>query len=324
MERKTEVRPLTTSRCCASPVKLEAVRSLPLLVLLFCSPGIHPVASDSQTASGSPSAADAQVPVQQAPIQQESVQQALVQRALAAEMRGAQSHDHPMRFLLRKTSPRLTTTKDILETKDGLVARLVSINDKPLTPEDVQKEEARLTALLNDPSLQQHRRQSEDQDTARALKVLRALPQAFLFEYEGTGSSAAVEKFRFHPNPNFSPPDLESQVLTQMSGELWVDPARERVTHLDGHLLQDVDFGWGILGRLNKGGWISIDQADVGENQWRIVHFQMTMSGRVLFKNRSFDTTEDQSRFVPLTTGLDYRKAIEILRSAPAIPSRGR
>jgi hypothetical protein len=251
------------------------------------------------------------------------VQQAFVQRALAAELRAAQDHDHPMRFLLRKTSPRLTTTKDMLETKDGLVARLVSINDKPLSAEDEEKEEARLNALLNDPNLQQHRRQSEEQDTGRALKVLRALPRAFLYEFEGTDPSGAVEKFRFHANPDFSPPDLETQVLTQMSGELWVDPVRERVTHLDGHLLQDVDFGWGILGRLNKGGWISLDQADVGENQWRVVHFKMSMTGRVLFKTRSFDTTEDESRFVPLTPGLDYRKAIEILRSAPAIPSQG-
>ena len=68
---------------------------------------------------------------------------------------------------------------------------------------------------------------------------------------------------------------------------------------------QDVDFGWGILGRLNKGGWIVIEQANVGEHQWRIVHFQMSMSGRVVFKNKVFDTTEDESQFAPLPVGLD-------------------
>jgi hypothetical protein len=297
--------------------KLETVRSLLLLLTVFWWTAIDPAGFDGQSANGPPSAVEAQ---------------ALVQRALAEELHAAQMHDHPMRFLLRKTSPRLTTTKDILETKDGLVARLVAINDKPLSADDEVKEEARLNALLGDPGLQQHRRQSEDQDTARALKVLRALPRAFLYEYAGKGeyagngggSSGTVEKFHFQPNPSFSPPDLETQVLTQMSGELWVDPARERVTHLEGHLIQDVDFGWGILGRLNKGGWISIDQDEVGEHQWRIVHFKMGMSGRVLFKTKSFDTTEDQSRFVPLTTGLDYRKAIEMLRWAPAIPGQGR
>ncbi len=54
-------------------------------------------------------------------------------RALANELRAAQDTSHPMRYQLRKTSPRLTTTKEIYETRDGDVARLVAINDKPLS-----------------------------------------------------------------------------------------------------------------------------------------------------------------------------------------------
>ena len=42
-----------------------------------------------------------------------------------------------------------------------------------------------------------------------------------------------------------------------MIGEIWIDPVHQRVVRLEGHLQQDVDFGWGILGRLNKGGWIA-------------------------------------------------------------------
>jgi hypothetical protein len=80
-----------------------------------------------------------------------------------------------------------------------------------------------------------------------------------------------------------------------------------------------VDFGWGILGRLNKGGWIVIEQAvvgpDMGIGQWRIVRFQMQMSGRVFFKNRTFDTTEEESQFAPLPVGLGYQKAIAMMRA---------
>ncbi len=52
----------------------------------------------------------------------------LVQRALANELHAAQDTGHPMRYRLRKTSPRLPSTKLLVETKDGQVARLVSIN----------------------------------------------------------------------------------------------------------------------------------------------------------------------------------------------------
>jgi hypothetical protein len=241
----------------------------------------------------------------------------LVQRALANEVRSASDTQHPMRYRLRKQSPRLSSTKEICETKDGAVARLVAINDSPLNAADDLKEQTRLNGLLADPGKQRHRKQSQDEDTARAMKVLRSLPNAFLYEYKGPGQRPAgpVAVYTFKPNPRFDPPDLETQVLTQMAGEIWIDPAQERVTRLEGHLLQDVDFGWGLLGRLYKGGWLVLEQADVGDHQWRTVHFQMSLSGRVVFRTKVFDTTEDQSQFVPVPVGLKYQQAIQILRS---------
>jgi hypothetical protein len=134
--------------------------------------------------------------------------EALVQRALATESRAAQdlSHvGHPMRYKLHKTSPNLTSTKEIVETRDGDVARLLSINDQLLSQVDEQKEQARLQSLLDNPSLQQHRKQTEGSDTARALKVLRVLPTAFLYQFAGTVSTptrtpnSPALKFTFIP-----------------------------------------------------------------------------------------------------------------------------
>ena len=254
----------------------------------------------------------------------EAQAEALVQRSLATESRAAQElghASHPMRYRLRKTSPRLTTTKDIVETRDGDVARLLSINDQPLSAADEQKEEARLQALEANPSLQAHRKQSEDSDTARALKVLRVLPTAFLYHFEGTGTTehGTVDKFSFKPNPQFDPPDLETGVLTAMAGELWVDPAQERVVRLAGSLQQDKNIALGIV-ELDKGGWVEIDQADVGEHQWRIVHLKLVMNMRVLFKTKPSDSVQEYSGFVSLPGDVTYRKAIEMLRgdAAPA------
>jgi hypothetical protein len=205
------------------------------------------------------------------------------------------------------------------------VARLLSINDQPLSPADEQQEQARLEALEDNPGLQQHRKQSEDSDTARALKVLRVLPQAFLYEFAGTGTTAAgtVEKFGFKPNPHFDPPDLETGVLTAMAGEIWIDPAQERVVRLAGSLQHDKDFGLGILGELDKGGWIEIEQADVGSRQWRIVHLKLVMNGRVLFKTKNSNSVQEYSQFVPLPEGLSYKQAIQMLRanSWPSTPA---
>ncbi|MGD0522732.1 MAG: hypothetical protein ABSA48_15855 [Terracidiphilus sp.] len=281
------------------------MRSLKSIFLLLLWAILSTVPAQGQTAPATPPAL---TPPQA---------QALVERALATELRTAQDKTHPMRFRMRKSSPRLTSTKEIVETKDGAVARLVSLFDKPLSQAGEQGEQARLDALLSDPSRQRHRKQGEEGDIGIVLKLLRMLPDAYLYEYAGEASGPAgiVERFTFRPNPNFSPPDFETKALTAMTGEIRIDAAQERVTRLEGHLQQDTDYGWGILGRLDKGGWIVIEQADVGGRQWRIARFKIQMNLRVLFKNKSFDTTEEMTQYAPVPLGIDYRQAIQMLRS---------
>lgn len=277
------------------PVKLEIVSRLLPLLWMFSWAG----AAQGQPAALTPTQA-----------------QAMVARALATETSTARDLSHPMRYRLRKSSPRMTSTKEIAETRDGDVARLIALNDQPLSKDDEQHEEARLDALLSDPARQRHRKQSEESDTGIVLKLLRMLPQAFLYEYEGVGQgpSGAVEKFHFRPNPAFSPPDMETQALTAMSGELWIDAAQERVVRLEGHLQQDTNYGLGILGKLDKGGWIVLEQGEVGTGQWRIVRFQIKMSLRILFKMKDFDSVQEMSQYTPLPASLNYRQAIQMLR----------
>jgi hypothetical protein len=243
--------------------------------------------------------------------------QAMLDRSLANELHAAEDASHPMRYELHKVSPRLSSTHAIYETKDGDVARLLSINGEPLSGDGEQRELARLDELAGDPARQRHRQQAEQNDTARALKVLRVLPSAFVYQYAGPGEgpTGKVEKFTFHPNPAFSPPDLETQVLTAMAGEIWVDPAQERVTHLEGRVQQDIDYGWGILGRLDKGGSIAIDQAEVLPGRWRTVSLRMSMTARIVFRTRSFIFTQEQSHFAPLPEGMSYQQAIAMLKN---------
>lgn len=238
--------------------------------------------------------------------------QAFVGRALGNELRAAQETSYLMRYRLRRSTPRLTSTREIYETKKGFVARLLSTNGEPLSAAAEQKEEARLRELAGDPARQRHRKQEEDSDRGRAVKMLRAIPVAFIFSYSGRAQAGAgaVEKFSFRPNPSYSPPDLETQVLSGIAGEIWIDPAQDRVVRLEGHLEHDVDFGWGILGRLNKGGWITMQQSEVLPGQWRMVRMQLAMTGRVLFRTKKFDVTQEQSHFAELPANMGYREAI--------------
>jgi hypothetical protein len=246
---------------------------------------------------------------------------ALVRDASWNEMHASNVSKQPFRFRLHKVDEKGSSTKEIVETRDGDVARLVEVNDKPLTPEQQQKEMARLSNLLAHPELQEHRHRKEKEDSNRADEMVRLLPDAFLYTDLGIvpGANGPAHRLSFKPNPAFLPPDREAEVYHGMAGELWIDVAEKRMVKLDGHLISDVNFGWGVIGRLNKGGTILVVQKDVGMHHWEQTHLQLNLTGKILMvKELSIKTTENASDFHPVEKELTYQDAIHLLeRQSP-------
>ncbi len=242
---------------------------------------------------------------------------ALVRAASWNELHSSNS-GHPFRFRLRKQDETGSTTKDIIETKDGDIARLIAVNDKPLTPERAQAERDRLDNLLAHPELQAHRHKKEQEDSARENEMVRLLPDAFIYTYNGIVNTPNGPAWRldFVPNEKFLPPDREAQVYHGMAGQLWIDCTQKRLSRLDAHLISDVNFGWGVIGRLYKGGTILVIQKDVGENHWEALHLKLNLTGKILMvHNVTFQTTEDSSDHRPVSNALTYKDAIHILES---------
>lgn len=242
---------------------------------------------------------------------------ALVRAASWNELHSSNA-GHPVRFRLRKQDEEGSTTKDIIETREGDIARLVAVNDKPLTPERAAAERERLDNLLAHPELQARRHKREQEDSNRSNEMVRLLPDAFLYTYRGIVSTPDGPAWRlsFVPNENFIPPDREAQVYHGMAGELWIDCEQKRMARLDAHLISDVNFGWGVIGRLYKGGTILVIQQDVGERHWEAIHLKLNLTGKILMVHSiTFQTTEDGSNYKPVSPGLTYKDAIHVLQS---------
>ena len=218
-----------------------------------------------------------------------------------------------------KVDPKGSTVKEIVETKDGDVARLIEKDGKPLPPEEEQTEIARLNHLLEHPEVQEHRHKKEQEDSARGDEMVRMLPDAFLYTFDGMvdGPNGPCYRLKFRPDPAFTPPDREGEVYHGMVGELWVDQAQLRLVKIDAHLISDVNFGWGVLGRLYKGGSILVENADVGMHHWETTHMNLRLQGKVLMmKSVDFSTTEDFSDFQAQTQELSYQEAIHLLQKS--------
>lgn len=252
-----------------------------------------------------------------------ALSQATAQKLVRTVLKTEDAALHPtnvwMRYRLRKSSPRLTTTKWIVETRDGDVAHLIAWNDQPLTAERSQLETSRIQTLLADPSLQRHREQREAVDTERLRKIIHALPEAFIYRYAGilTTPEGAVYRLTFQPNPSFNPFDLETQVLKGMAGELWINVAAQRVVRLQCSRIRDVDYGLGLFAKLDQGGTLLIEQHRVTGGQWRITRMVLKMNARVLFREIQLDTQLELTEFAPVPSAMDYRAGIALLRTLP-------
>jgi hypothetical protein len=240
---------------------------------------------------------------------------ALVRRASQNELHST-APPFPVRYKLRKEDDKVITTKEIVETKDGDVARLLAKADRQLTPEENRVEVDRLNNLLAHPEIQERRHKREQEDSGRADEMIRLLPDAFLYTDLGVapGPNGPAHRLSFKPNPNFHPPDREAEVYHGMEGELWIDQGQERIVKLDAHLIDDVEFGWGILGKLYKGGSLSIEQRDVGHHHWEATLLRLNLTGMALMvKPLSFQTTETSTDFQPVPLNMTYQDAVHML-----------
>lgn len=110
----------------------------------------------------------------------EETPNALVRRAVEQGLAGDAKAGKFM-FRLVRIKPERTETKELIETRDGLVSRLLAVNGKPLTQDQRRREEEKLDRLLTDPKVQRERRKEQQEDQERVLKLVRALPDAFIY-----------------------------------------------------------------------------------------------------------------------------------------------
>jgi hypothetical protein len=220
----------------------------------------------------------------------------LVRRVVTNELK-FQVEDHS-RWMYRheKEESERKQVKEIVETNDGSLSRLLSINGRTLDAAQQQKEDQRLQRLVSHPDEQRKLQQASTKEAERGTHLFNILPNVFVFAYAGRQGDFVTLTFR--PDPNFQPPSIEARVLHSMEGEITVDIKEERLAALSGHLVEDVKFGGGLLGHLDKGGEFEVKQAEVAPGHWEMTVLDVDMKGKaLLFKTIDVQETENHSDF---------------------------
>lgn len=238
----------------------------------------------------------------------------LVREVVYNELHDHQGHGY-WRYWIEQRMPMETRLKVQVETAEGPVTRLSQSNGRPLSIEGQQEEQARLEHLLSSPGEQARHRHEYADDEKRIGRIVALLPDAFLFEY--AGEENGCHRLRFLPNPNYSAHSVEARIFHAMSGEMWVSATYKRLVRLDGHLVENVDFGYGILGRLYKGGWFRLERTQVSATDWKTERLEIHMSGRaMLYKTIARESSEARGGFVPVPAGMNLAQGMTLLEEA--------
>jgi len=235
----------------------------------------------------------------------------LVRDVVSNELNDHARHGYWRYWVERHTQTGMRHEEEV-ETAQGPITRLTETNGRPLDAQARQEEDARLARLLNSSQEQARHRQQYAEDEARIGRILALLPDAFLYEYDGFADGCF--RLRFRPDPGYPARSIEARVFHAMTGELWIDARFKRLARLDGRVADNVDFGFGLLGRLYKGGWFRLVRTQVGASDWKTSQLEVHMSIRALLvKTFARETSESRGGFTPVPPGIGLNQAAILL-----------
>jgi hypothetical protein len=215
----------------------------------------------------------------------------------------------------RKYRGRDTQVEHLVDTPNGTVSRVMLIDDKPLTPAQQREERERIRKML-DPAQMRRKLKDQQEDDERTRKMLSTIPDAFDFVYLDNliaPNGHKLRRIKFIPRPGFNPPSREAMVFTGMQGEVLIDETACRLAKIDGTLFKDVTFGWGIFGRLYKGGRFFVEQSEVSPSHWDTTRMILHFDGKALFfKPIHIDDNETSWDFQPVPP-MSVEQALDFL-----------
>jgi hypothetical protein len=208
--------------------------------------------------------------------------------------------------------------EQVIETVDAPVTHLLAIDGHAPTLAQLKQEAERHRTLLKNSGDPSAFKKEHDDEAKRMEDMLRVIPEVFVFQ--DLGKERGLEKLSFHPNPDFKPKTYEQRVLHTMVGTAFIDLREKQIARVSASLAQRVEFGLGVLGRVDKGATLNIARTRVSDGVWQVSVEKIDLSGRMaIFKSLSKHKDEFRSEFKPVAPGTTIAQALdELEKNIPA------
>jgi hypothetical protein len=186
-------------------------------------------------------------------------------------------------------NPRTTQdrTYRVVPTGGGTMKILLWEDGKRVDPADYRRQLQEWEGVLemmarpNDPKGNAAREKYEKRQRERA-KFVDAIKEAFIPKWvrRETYNGHLCDLVELNPNPKFHPHSMFQGALSHVTATIWVDHAADQLVRGEARIANDVSFGGGILGKLYRGGTVSMEQTEVAPGIWLPTRYQYDFSGR--------------------------------------------
>jgi hypothetical protein len=243
--------------------------------------------------------------------------------AAANELVALHHKDSYLRYRMETINERGDQVRDVIESKDGTVARLLLRDGKPLTPEQDEAERQRLNDMIASPGAFAKHVKNGESEKSMADKLVPLMADAMINTYtpgqpqSGRNGGALEIVLDYKPNPKFVPPNTEAQALTGLEGRVWIDAKTRYVVRMEGTIARGVNFGWGMLAHIYPGGKLVMNQTNVGGNRWIFTDFSMQLSVRALMVKRLEIRSNAKASGFQTLGPMSYQDAIRLLLATP-------
>ena len=227
----------------------------------------------------------------------------------------------PMRYHMFYQGEKGVELRDEIESRDGMVARLIALNGQPLTPEKDAAERARLQHLLDTPSDFYNHHRHDQQGKDLAVELLQQFPQAMIFpsaadQTPASNDASSQVVIDFKPNPGWKSMTTKGEALQGLAGRVWIDTQSAHMVRMHAVFINDVNMGWGLLAKIYRGGSLDLEQTDAGP-RWMFSHLDEHINVRALLvKNLSVNLKLQSGEYHPIEP-MSFQDAIHVLLNAP-------
>ena len=251
----------------------------------------------------------------------------LIVDAATNELIALHHKDSYLRYRMETINEKGEQVRDVVESKDGTVARLILKDGKPLTADQDKAERQRLNDMIANPAAYAKHVKNGEAEKKMADVLVPLMADAMINTYtpgqpqSGRNGGAPEIVLDYKPNPKWVPPSTEAQALTGLEGRVWIDAKTHYVVRMEGTVFRGVNFGWGMLAHIYPGGKLVMNQTSVGGNRWIFTDFSMELSVRALMVKTLNIRSSAKASGIQTLGPMSYQDAIHLLLETP-LPDR--